>query len=151
MEGIIINHLLPWVVVKPGWDWRRYVEKIWAHDYIEKIGKGQWKLWRNLPCWDLMRVVKSSVFAVNSFLLSEILVSLRFFSSSSVVSFDSVSSPRISTFNSRISSRIASGVAIASQFSPICQSSKSRNVKSGFPNAKGMFKKQCFLPLSQAK
>ena len=102
--------------------------------------------------------VNSWVLAVISAVFSEILapreisvgVNCCLFASSLI----SVFNCRISPFNSRISpfnSWISSGVVIASQFHRFAKSSKSRNVKSGFPNAKGMFKKQYFIPLSQVK
>jgi hypothetical protein len=87
-----------------------------------------------------------------SFLMAVIWFLIAVLSFASIVGESkSLSSPTIASFNFRISSRISSRVVIASQFSPICQSSKSRNVKFGSPNAKGMFKKQCFIPLSQVK
>ena len=84
---------------------------------------------------------------VNNPVLAVILASMESFKSLSLVSFDCVSSPTISPFNSRMSSTISSRVVIASQCSPICQSSKSRNVKSGSLNAKGNVQKTMLSPV----
>ena len=98
-----------------------------------------------------MRAVNSAVLAVNSAVFSEILASIKSFSSWSVVASDFILSPSITPFNFRISPFRIFRVSIASQFLRFAESFKSRSVKSGFPNAKGMFKKQYFIPLlSQA-
>ena len=80
----------------------------------------------NLPCWELMRAVNVFCLAIISAVSEEIWSPRYFLSSLSFVSFNCVLSPSIETLSFRISSRISSRVAIASQFSPICQSSKSR-------------------------
>ena len=144
------SHILRWFITS-------YLEEmskeIWAKDYIEKIGKGQWNYVTRklkLPCCSRKSNLCFSM--AISFLMAVIWFLITVLSFASIVGESkSLSSPTIASFNFRISSRISSRVIIASQFHQFAESSKSRNVKSGFPKCEGNVQKTSFLPLSQAK
>ena len=96
-------------------------------------------MWWNWPCWRR---------AVMSFRQAEICSLMAVLSPESFTVNNSSSWSRILFFNSSISSPIVTNDCIPdfivnnfTLLKIICQSSKSRNVKSGSPNAKGMFKK----------
>ena len=111
--------------------WRGDVEK----DLGKGLHRGDWgkdngNMWWNLRCCSRKSNLCFSM--VNVSCLAVIWFLIAVLSFASIVSESaSLSSPAIETFNFRISSsRIFSGVVIASQFSPIYQSPKF--LKSGF-------------------
>ena len=126
-------------------------KEIRAKDYIEKIGKRQWKYVMRLT---LLGCDESGQFVV---LGGDLIPDGGDFSSEgnlhrfrrrrSSLSFKSYD--RVIQFSDLFQDFFPRSHCFT--ISPICESSKARDVKSGFPTAMGMFKKQYFIPLSQAK